>query len=162
MIGWLLDTNVLAELANPQGAARVHAWASAQDEQHLYLSILTLGEYDKGLNYLPSSSPSRPRIEAAIAALQSRFVGRTLSVSDAVVRRWGTISGSVKQVTGQSPPVVDTMLAATTLEHDLWLVTRNVRDVQHSGAAVFNPWTDDPAVCLIQRRSGVRLSKRKQ
>ena len=160
MIGWLLDTNVLAELANPQGSARVQAWAAAQDEQALHLSILTLGEYDKGLNYLPSSSPSRPRIEAAIAALQARFAGRVLPVSDAVVRRWGAISGSVKQVTGQSPPVVDTMLAATALEHGLWLVTRNVRDVQHSGAAVFNPWTDDPAACVIQGRPGVRSKKR--
>ena len=160
MIGWLLDTNVLAELANPQGSARVQAWAAAQDEQALHLSILTLGEYDKGLNYLPSSSPSRPRIEAAIAALQARFAGRVLPVSDAVVRRWGAISGSVKQVTGQSPPVVDTMLAATALEHGLWLVTRNVRDVQHSGAAVFNPWTDDPAACVIQGRSRVRSKRR--
>ena len=160
MIGWLLDTNVLAELANPQGSARVQAWAAAQDEQALYLSILTLGEYDKGLNYLPSSSPSRPRIKAAISALQARFAGRVLPVSDAVVRRWGAISGSVKQVTGQSPPVVDTMLAATALEHGLWLVTRNVRDVQHSGAAVFNPWTDDPAACVIQGRPGVRFKRR--
>ena len=160
MIGWLLDTNVLAELANPQGSARVQAWAAAQDEQALYFSILTLGEYDKGLNYLPSSSPSRPRIEAAIAALQARFAGRVLPVSDAVVRRWGAISGSVKQATGQSPPVVDTMLAATALEHGVWLVTRNVRDVQHSGAAVFNPWTDDPAACTIQERPGVRSKRR--
>ena len=160
MIGWLLDTNVLAELANPRGSARVQAWAAAQDEQALYLSILTLGEYDKGLNHLPSSSPSRPRIEAAIAALQARFASRVLPVSDAVVRRWGAISGSVKQVTGQSPPVVDTMLASTALEHGLWLVTRNVRDVQHSGAAVFNPWTDDPAACAIQGRPGVRSKRR--
>lgn len=160
MIGWLLDTNVLAELANPQGTTRVQAWAAAQDERHFYLSILTLGEYDKGLNHLPSGSPSRPRVEVAIAALQARFAGRVLPVSDGVVRRWGAISGSVKQITGQSPPVVDTMLAATALEHDLWLVTRNVRDVQHSGAAVYNPWTDDPATCTIQKRSGSKPSKR--
>lgn len=161
MIGWLLDTNVLAELANPQGAARVQAWGAARNEQALHLSILTLGEYDKGLSYLPATSPSRPRIEAAIAALQARFAGRILPVSDAVVRRWGTISGSVKQATGQSPPVVDTMLAATVLEHDLWLVTRNVRDVQHSGAAVFNPWTDDPAACVIQGGPKGRIVRRK-
>jgi predicted nucleic acid-binding protein len=44
--GWLLDTNVIAELAKPHGTARVQAWASAQDEALPFLSILTLGEYD--------------------------------------------------------------------------------------------------------------------
>ncbi len=89
MIGWLLDTNVVAELANPHGTARVHAWAAAQDERRLYLSILTLGEYEKGLHNLPEDSAIRPRIEAALAALDARFAGRLLPVSDAVVRRWG-------------------------------------------------------------------------
>ena len=153
MIGWLLDTNVVAELANPHGAARVHAWAAAQDEPRLYLSILTLSEYEKGLHKLPEDSTIRPRIEAALAALDARFAGRLMPVGDAVVRRWGAISGAVKRATGQSPPVIDTLLAATAVEHDFYLVTRNVRDVQHSGAAVFNPWTDDPAPCRIHGRA---------
>ena len=156
MIGWLLDTNVVAELANPHGTARVHVWAAAQDEQRLHLSILTLGEYEKGLHNLPKGSAIRPRIEAALAALEARFADRLLPVSDAVVRRWGAVSGNVKRVTGQTPPVIDTLLAATALEHALYLVTRNVRDVQHSGAAVFNPWTDDPAAFRIRRGSGGR------
>ena len=156
MIGWLLDTNVVAELANPHGTARVHAWAAAQDEQRLYLSILTLGEYEKSLHNLPEDNAIRPRIEAALAALEARFAGRLLPVGDTVVRRWGAISGAVKRAMGQSPPVIDTLLAATAVEHDLYLVTRNVRDVQHSGAAVFNPWTDDPAACRVQRRTRAR------
>ena len=154
MIGWLLDTNVVAELASPHGEARVQAWAASQDEGRLYLSILTLGEYEKGLHNLPVASTARPRIEAALDALEARFAGRLLSVSDVVVRRWGAISGAVKRATGHSPPVIDTMLAASALEHDLYLVTRNVRDVQHSGAAVFNPWTDDSAAFRL--RAGVR------
>ena len=161
MIGWLLDTNVVAELANPHGTARVHAWAAAQDERRLYLSILSLGEYEKGLHNIPEDSAIRPRIEAALAALEARFADRLLPVSDAVVRRWGAISGAVKRATGQTPPVIDTMLAATALEHDLYLATRNVRDVQHSGAAVFNPWTDDPAACRLQRTTRTRAAGRR-
>jgi predicted nucleic acid-binding protein len=149
VIGWLLDTNVVAELASPRGEARVHAWAASQDESRLYLSILTLGEYEKDLHHLPTASTARPRIEAALDALEVRFAGRLLSVSDTVIRRWSTISGAVKLATGHSPPVIDIMVAATAIEHDLYLVTRNVRDVQHSGAAVFNPWTADPAVFRI-------------
>jgi predicted nucleic acid-binding protein len=41
--------------------------------------------------------------------------------------------------------VIDTLLAATALENELFLVTRNTKDVKHSGAAAFNPWEDDPA-----------------
>ena len=145
MIGWLLDTNVVAELANPHGAARVHAWAAAQHEPSIFLSVLTLGEYEKGWHNTPDNSAIRPRIRVAMTALELRFAGRVLPVSDAVVRRWGAISGTVKRATRQTPPVVDTLLAATALEHDLYLVTRNIRDVQHSGVPVFNPWTDDPA-----------------
>ena len=100
MIGWLLDTNVVAELASPNGEVRMHAWAASQDEGRLYLSILTLGEYEKGLHNFPIISTARPRIEAALDALEARFAGRLFSVSDAVVRPWGAISGAVKRATG--------------------------------------------------------------
>jgi toxin FitB len=143
--GWLLDTNVVAALINPNGAPSVKAWAAAQPEHRIYLSILTLGEYDKGIHNLAADHPERSRHIAARDALEGRFAGRILSVDDAIVRRWGEISGSTKRQTGHAPAVIATLLAATALENALFLATRNTRDVQHSGAAVFNPWDDDPA-----------------
>ncbi|MFQ5774729.1 MAG: type II toxin-antitoxin system VapC family toxin [Kiloniellaceae bacterium] len=145
MTGWLLDTNIVSELARPAGNARVVAWAEAQPEERFYISVLTLAEYDKGIANLPSEAPNRPRLEAAVAALEVRFAGRVLALSDHVVRRWGRISGTVKLKIGRSPPVIDTLLAATAIEHDLHLATPNVRGVAESGASVFNPWEDDPA-----------------
>jgi hypothetical protein len=85
-------------------------------------------------------------------SLAARFAGRLLPVSDAIVRRWGIISGTVRRDTGHPPPVIDTLLAATALDHDLYLTTRNVRDVRHSGAAVFNPWEDDPSTFPVISR----------
>ena len=82
----------------------------------------------------------RARIAASIAALEVRFSGRILPMTDAVVRRWGAISGATKRQTGQTPPVIDTMMAATAIEHDLCLVTRNMRDVRFSGTKLLNPW----------------------
>lgn len=145
MIGWLLDTNVVAEIIRPRGSARVKAWAAAQDEVYLHLSILTVAEYDKGIANLADDDPRRSLYMTARDGLASRFAGRLLPVSNAIMRRWGSISGRVKRDTGHPPPVIDTLLAATALEHDLYLVTRNIRDVQASGAALFNPWDDDPA-----------------
>ncbi len=144
MKGWLLDTNVVAALINPNGAPSVKKWASDQEEATFFLSVLTLGEYDKGIHNLPDDHVDRPRYMAARDALAMRFSGRLLGVGDNVVRRWGRISGEVKRLSGHAPPVIDTMLAATAIEHDLYLVTRNVKDTRPSGAVVFDPWNDDP------------------
>jgi toxin FitB len=145
VIGWLLDTNVIAALINPNGAPSVKAWAAEQPEQRLFLSVLTLGEYDKGIHNLPPDHPDRSRYIAARDALEGRFAGRILPVDDAVVRRWGAISGTTGRLTGHAPPVIDALLAATAIENQLFLATRNSKDVRHGGAAVFNPWEDDPA-----------------
>ncbi len=145
MIGWLLDTNVTAEIISPGGSAQVKAWAAGHDEATFYLSILTIAEYDKGIANLPDGDPRRAVYMATRDRLAGRFAARLLPVSDAIVRGWGTISVTVRRNTGHPPPVIDTLLAATALDHDLYLATRNVRDVRHSGAAVFNPWDDDPS-----------------
>lgn len=141
----MLDTNVVAALINPQGARSVKVWAASQDEDTCHLSILTLAEYDKGIYNLPDDHPNRPRYIASRNALADRFGERVLSLNDEAVRRWGRISGEVKKDTGHPPPVIDTLLAATAIEHDLYLVTRNVKDTRQSGATVFDPWNDDPA-----------------
>lgn len=65
-------------------------------------------------------------------------------LDDDIVRRWGRISGEVKRASGHAPPVIDTMLAATAIEYDFYLVTRNVKDTRLTGAIVFDPWNDDP------------------
>jgi len=144
VIGWLLDTNVVSTIINPNGAPTVKAWAASQDEGRLFLSVLTLDKYDKGIHNVPDDHPNRPRFIAARDALATRFAGRILSVGDPVVRRWGVISGTAKRLTGRSPPVIDTLFAATALEHDLFLVTRNVRDRRMGRAQIFDPWNDDP------------------
>jgi toxin FitB len=143
--GWLLDTNVISEMSATQPDARVEKWIRFQPEQKLFLSILTIAEYHKGIEHLPPGDRRRPDLHTAVAALEARFSGRVLSVSNTIILRWGAISGEVKRLTRHSPSVVDTLLAATAIEHNLYLATRNVVHVTHSGAAIFNPWKDDPA-----------------
>jgi len=148
--GWLLDTNVISEVSGAKPDPKVARWIEALPEHALYLSILTIGEYQKGIQHLAPGDKRRPRLQRAVAALGARFAGRVLSVSDEIVLRWGAISGEVKRLTGHSPSVIDTLLAATAIEHDLYLATRNVADVANSGAAVFNPWKDDPEQFPVQ------------
>lgn len=100
MKGWWLDTNVIAELISPKGERRVKEFAAGQDESLLHLSIITLAEYDKGSENLAPEDSRRIAIAHARDAIEARFAGRLLSVSDDVVRRWGSISGAVKRRTG--------------------------------------------------------------
>jgi predicted nucleic acid-binding protein len=150
--GWLLDTNVIASLSAPGGAPSVKTWANAQDEARLYLSVITLAEFDKGIAQLAEDDPNRVRHAANRDAIAARFGRRVLPVSDAVMRLWGSLAGRIKRETGRRPPVIDTLLAATAIEHKLLLVTRNTADVRHTGATVVNPWVDDLGKFLVTRR----------
>lgn len=148
MIGWLLDTNVISEVGKRRPSERVIAWLADQPEETLRLSILTLGEGDQGLAMLDADDAERARLSLKWQALEERFEGRILPVSDAIVRRWGSMAGIIRK-SGRQASVIDTLLAATALEHDLYLVTRNTEDVQSTGAALFNPWKDNPANFLL-------------
>ena len=144
MRGWLLDTNVVSALAGSKPADRIARWSDAQPNRALYISILSIAEYRKGIQHLPPQDPLLPRLNQILLAVEARFAGRILPVSNLIALRWGTISGEIKRTTRHSPPVIDTMLAATAIEHNLYLATRNTSDVKYSGAAIFNPWKDDP------------------
>jgi predicted nucleic acid-binding protein len=140
LTGFLLDTNVISELVKPRPDAGVTGWIESVEETLLYLSVLTLGEMRKGIAGLRSGR-RRADLEAWLeGSLRARFSGRTLPVNDAVADRWGQIM-AVADARGARMPVIDGLFAATALHHNLTLVTRNVADVEASGASVFNPWT---------------------
>jgi predicted nucleic acid-binding protein len=144
-LGWLFDTNVVSVLSAAAMPAHVRAWIAAQPPERCFISALTLGEYDKGIANLPEGHAERPRLAALRDDVAHHFAGRILDVDTAVARRWGVISGTVLGATGTAPPPIDTLIAATAIEHRLYLVSRDVDDLSPTGAAVFNPWVDDPA-----------------
>ena len=153
MKDWLLDTNVVASLIAANGAPSVKAWAAMQEERRLFLSVLTLAEYDKGIAKLSDDNANRTRFAEARDRLEERFEGRLLSLSDRVVRRGGILSGTIQRDSGHPPPVIDTLFAATAIEHDLCFVTRNVKDVARTGAVTLNPW-DESQVGVANGRRG--------
>jgi predicted nucleic acid-binding protein len=110
------------------------------DESLLYLSVLTLGEIRKGVALVQDAS-RRIALEAWLETdLAVRFAQRILPIDRAVADRWGKIAAAA--ASAKVPlPVIDGLLAATAVHHDLTLVTRNTRDVATAGVPVFNPWT---------------------
>jgi toxin FitB len=138
---FLLDTNVISELIKPEPEPKVATWIDGTDEELLFLSVLTLGEIRKGIVLLPRSA-RRTSLEAWLSKeLPLRFSNRILSVDQEVADRWGHLSG-LTSARGVHVGVIDGLLAATAMQHNLTLVTRDTRDVTATGVTLFNPWTD--------------------
>ena len=139
MTGYLLDTNCVSELVCPKPEPRVIEWVDAADEATLYLSVLTLGEIRKGVASLPPSK-RRTRLEGWLEVdLPARFSGRIVPIDAAISDRWGSISAEAKR-RGKVLPVIDGLLAATALHHNLTVVSRNASDFKQSLVRVLNPW----------------------
>jgi len=137
--GFLLDTNVISELVKPRPQANVTAWIESTDESLLYLSVLTLGGIRRGIAVLPQSR-RRATLEAWLDKdLRARFENRILDVDQEVADRWGLLTAAARN-SGIALPVIDGLLAATALEHNLTLVTRDTGQIPSMGVAVFNPW----------------------
>jgi predicted nucleic acid-binding protein len=137
--GFLLDTNCISEAVRLRPEPNVVRWLENPEEQSLYLSVLTLGEIRKGLVNVPQGQRYAQLETWLNVELRERFAGRILSVDAGVAERWGVLIGEAKR-TGKAIPVVDSILAATALHHDLTVVTRNVADFQLAQVAVVNPW----------------------
>ena len=135
----MLDTCLLSELTKPRPSGKVRRWVAARDEQSLFISVLTLGEVQKGVTKLPDSKKKRAIRSWFRDELLARFRKRTLAITEEVAMRWGEMQGEAEKK-GHKLPVVDGLLAATALVHDLVVVTRNGDDIERSGAEVFNPW----------------------
>ena len=139
MSGFLLDTNFVSELVRAKPDPRVIEWMETADESMLYLSVLTVGEIRRGLAGL-AQGKRRTRLETWLEIeLQARFAGRVVPIDAAIADRWGLIAAEAKRK-GKALPVIDGLLAATALQHNLTVVSRNVSDFMNAQVQVLNPW----------------------
>jgi toxin FitB len=134
-IRYLLDTNILSETRKKQADERVLAFLSSATPNALYLSCLSLGELKKGVFLkMKSDPPAAKALSGWVDGLETNFADRILGLDTASAKLWGEWSA-------QRPrPVVDTLLAATALVHDLVFVTRNESDIRDLTVKMLNPW----------------------
>lgn len=138
-MSFLLDTSVISELVRKSPHLPVLEWIGAQDETSLYLSVVTIGELEKGIARLPASA-RKSKLQAWVRRdLVERFGERLLPVDIRAATRWGALTGESEK-RGQPLPVIDSLIAATALVHGLAVVTRNVEDFKRCGVACVNPW----------------------
>lgn len=140
MTGFLLDANVPSELTRPQSDPQVVKWLDAADDERLFLSVVSLGEIFKGLTILPESKRRQELQRWIDDTLRPWFNGRILPVTERIAERWGVLAGECQRK-GKGLAMADGLIAATALEHDITVVTRNVRDFADLGVGVLNPWS---------------------
>lgn len=135
-MSYLVDTNVVSELRRKQPDANVVAWFEHCAPQSLFLSVLTLGEIRKGIERLDDPKRRQILVDWLHVELPTFFLGRVLNVDGQVADRWGRLQAKA----GRPLPAIDGLLAATALQHDLTLVTRNVKDFNGLNLSIINPW----------------------
>ncbi len=136
---FLLDTCVISELSRKEPAPYVAEWVSGVDENNLFISALTIGEIYKGIGRLPDSAKKTALYSWLIHDLEERFYNRIIAFDSAVAAVWGKIQAQ-SELAGKSMPIIDGQIAATGICHSLTIVTRNVSDMEISGATLYNPW----------------------
>ena len=138
-MSWLLDTCALSEYAKKAPAPEVIAWLDEQDEASLFISVISLGEIEKGILKLRKTDPRRSqKLTAWLGKVEQRFAGRVLPLDAAALHVWAQIAAHA-ELAGQPMPVMDGLLMATAQCHGLTVVTRNVQDFALY-PQVLNPW----------------------
>lgn len=133
--GFLLDTMVVSEGFKKPPSPAVVRWLDAHSDDPLAVSVITFGEIAAGIEKKRQTDVAAfEQLSAWLADTQEQYASRTLLVTVPVALRWGVMVMQLKRRD------TDLLIAATALEHDLTVVTRNVRHFELTGAKVFNPY----------------------
>lgn len=132
---FLLDTVMVSELRKRSPARSVLAWLRKRREEELFLSVVTIGEIQRGIAAKRGSDPGfADELTRWLDTLLQVYGDRVLPMGADIARRWGELSWKA----GHGG--ADLLIAATALQHDLTVVTRDVRHFEPLGVAVFNPF----------------------
>lgn len=132
---YLLDTVVLSELRRRERNPRVVDWLACQRSSELFLSVVTIGEIERGiLLQQTKNAPFASNLARWLETILHRYADRILDIDTAVARRWGRLSAEIGH------DGADLLIAATAQAHGLTVVTRNLRHFVPTGVKVFNPW----------------------
>lgn len=138
-MNYLLDTCVLSELRRKSPDAGVLVWLDRISESSLNIPVMVLGEIQQGVSRLDDTDRQNMLQAWLDRDLANRFRGRILDVDMETALEWGVLMGEGRK-RGLTRPVVDCLIAATAIRHNLTLVTRNVRDFKVFPLRLVNPW----------------------
>lgn len=134
MSRYLLDTKVVSELRKPKPHGAVVAWISTLRPEQIFLSAVTIGELQAGIELTRKNDAAKAlEIEAWLVAVEASFA--VLPMDSPCFREWARL------MTGKSPSLIeDAMIAATARVHGLHVATRNERDFHQFRVGALNPF----------------------
>ena len=138
-MAFLLDTNVISETVRPRPDKTVLDWIESQIPSDLFLAAQTPGELVRGARRVKEQA-RREQFERWIQQdLARQFDGRILPFDASTAAVWGRLMGDGDRA-GRRPSAADAQIAAAAIQHDLTLVTRNVKDFRNFDIRLLDPW----------------------
>ncbi|MCE3232514.1 MAG: VapC toxin family domain ribonuclease [Rickettsiaceae bacterium] len=133
---YMLDTNVLSETIKDKPNEHVINWLESIPQERFYISVLTFGEIRKGIEMLSEGKRRIKLLNWLETQMYSWFNSRVVAIDAEVAEKWGYLAAI-----NRSLPAIDGLIAATSIVHNLTLVTRNENDfVNIPGLEILNPW----------------------
>lgn len=129
----LLDTVVVSEFRKARPSAKAVAWLRGLRQDELYLSVVTLGEIERGIAKAPDEI-FRGQLKAWLEATMRRYADRILDINPDIARRWGRWSAEFGH------EGADLFIAATAFVHGMTVATRNTRHYTRTGIATVDPF----------------------
>ena len=143
-MAFLLDTDVVRETVRPGPRRSVLDWIKAHNLSGLFLAAQTIGELVRGARKV-TAQERRERFERWIERdLARQFDGRVLPFDDRTAAIWGRLMDDGERV-GRRPAAAAAHIAAVAIQHELILVTRNVRDFARFDLQLLSPWREEEA-----------------
>jgi predicted nucleic acid-binding protein len=110
-------------------------------ELRLFLSTIVIGEIQQDISSLPEGHKQRGLQVWLDEGLRARFEGRIIAIDTETALKWGELMGNARKI-GKPAPIVDALIAATAILHNLTLVTRNTKDFEVFPVRLLNPWVN--------------------
>jgi len=137
-MNYLLDTCVVSEFKKKRPQRSVINWLDNQLDGSLFLSVLTIGEIEKGIRRLPDTDQKND-LENFLENIIFRFDRHIIYLDLVVIKRWAALTAELEKK-GKPMTIIDSFIAATALAHDLTIITRNESDFISADVQLLNIW----------------------
>lgn len=138
-MSYLLDTNIVSEAFRPQRNVEIEGWFERTPRSRIFVSSVTKAELLFGLAIMPSGRRQLELSDAIYKFLSHELRTGILSFGTREAEMFAEI-GSHRRARGRPISQFDAQIAAIARSHNLAIITRNVRDFEHCGVEVINPW----------------------
>ena len=136
---YLLDTNIISELIATSPNQKVINYLLELNEENLYLSVITIGEIQAGIEKLAKSKKKEQLSHWLENDLLHRFKNKIVTIDTKIMLQWGVINSKLKSI-GKPLPIIDSLIGATAQSKNFTLLTRNEKDFKNLDIEIINPF----------------------